>query len=153
MSTYQYSGKVIDRSTRAPLAYAVIHALDAAHAVHDVVAAAQANERGEFTIEVRDSQIKALFGDHEPILYFLVLAEGVEVGSTERTVQWLALQSASGTLELAAANRAGAAPAARAVRYGVEGTVCNADGVGRGSVTVEDRRRRTPARRPRPGRA
>lgn len=141
MSTYQYSGKVIDRSTRAPLAYAVIHALDAAHAVHDVVAAAQANERGEFTIEVRDSQIKALFGDHEPVLYFLVLAEGVEVGSTERTVQWLALQSASGRLELAAANRAGAAPAARAVRYGVEGTVCNADGVGRGSVTVEARYR------------
>lgn len=82
------TGRVIDRQTRSGVAGLRVESWDKDLLVHDHIGSAVTDAEGAFQIEVEDSQLKNIFIDRKPDLFFKVFDDGRLLRSTEDSVLW-----------------------------------------------------------------
>jgi hypothetical protein len=88
MATLKISGRVIDRKTRNGVAGLRIESWDKELVVKDQIGSAVTDAEGAFQIQIEDTDLKKLFRNRKPDLFFRVIADGTLLQSTENSVLW-----------------------------------------------------------------
>jgi hypothetical protein len=81
-------GRVIERKTKQGIAGLRIDAMDKDLIVKSPLGSATTDAQGAFAIDIDKSQIKALFGDRNIVLFFKVFRDATLIASTEDSALW-----------------------------------------------------------------
>lgn len=88
MRNYRNTGRVVDKSTRAPVASLRVEAWDTEHLVGDLVGYAVTDADGRFSMSLTADDVAALFPDHRARVYFRVLSGTNLLADTEDRITW-----------------------------------------------------------------